>query len=324
MKGASLGWGRVLPFCPRLDVSMPPRPLFAALSMVAATAFFAGTTLLAKALGGGATGAPIHALQVSHARFVFGFMAVVIVVGLLPRRAVLPDAAPGNPPHFGLHLARTMLGWLGGALLFAAAAQMPLTDANALSFLSPVATMLFAIPLLGERVGRWRWTAAALAMLGALVLLRPGAGVIQPAALLALGAAFALGLEGIFIKKLTNREPPRQILLVNNFMGVVIATLAVIPVFQMPGGAGQWAALAGVGVLMVSGQVLFLLAVARADASYVAPFFYLVLVWAALFDIAVFGVWPDWVTVTGGIIVVSGGLIMAWRESRLRAVPPAP
>lgn len=302
---------------------MPPPALFAALSMIVATAFFAGTTLLAKALGGGASGAPIHALQVSHARFFFGFLAIVIVVGLLPRRAVAANARTGTP-QWGLHLARTLLGWLGGALLFAAAAKMPLTDANALSFLSPVATMLFAIPLLGEKVGRWRWTAAALAMVGALVLLRPGAGVIQPAALMALGAALMLGLEGIFIKKLTNREPPRQILLVNNFMGVAIATLAVIPVFQMPDSPGQWAALAGVGVLMVSGQVLLLLAVARADASYVAPFFYLVLVWAALFDIAVFGVWPDWVTVTGGVIVVSGGLIMAWRESRLRPVPPTP
>lgn len=307
----------------RQDFFMPVPSLFAALSMVVATAFFAGTTLLAKALGGGVVGASIHALQVSHARFFFGFLAILIVVALLPRRIGAGDGRT-RPPHWGLHLARTILGWLGVGLLFAAAAQMPLTDANALSFLSPVATMLLAIPLLGERVGRWRWAAAALAMLGALVLLRPGAGVIQPAALLALGAALALGVEGIFIKKLTNREPPRQILLVNNFIGMVIATLAVIPVFQMPEGAGQWAALAGVGVLMVAGQVLFLLAVARADASYVAPFFYLVLVWAALFDIAVFGVWPDWVTVTGGLIVVSGGMIMAWRESRVRPVPPTP
>ena len=292
--------------------------------MCLATGFFAGTTLLAKALGGGASGAPLHALQISHARFLFGFLAVLIVVSLLPRRTVDAGAPVSSPPQWGLHLARTLLGWVGGALLFAAAAQMPLTDANALSFLSPVATMLFAIPFLGERVGPWRWSAAALALVGALVLLRPGAGVIQPAAFLALGAALAMGVEGIFIKKLTNREPPRQILLVNNCMGAVIASLAVIPFFQMPGGMGQWVALAGVGVLMVSGQVLLLLAMARVDASYVAPFFYLVLVWAALFDIVFFDVWPDWVSVTGGAIVVSGGLIMAWRDGLARGVPPTP
>ncbi|MFN3955045.1 MAG: DMT family transporter [Pararhodobacter sp.] len=296
----------------------------AAAAMFVATAFFAGTTLLAKALGSGAMGAPLHALQISQARFVFGFLSVLVVVLVLHLRArasakpVITRPVPAPRPAWGLHFIRTLLGWLGGALLFAAAAQMPLTDANALSFLSPIATMLFAIPLLGEKVGRWRWTAAALAMLGALVLLRPGQGVIQPAALMALGAALAMGLEGIFIKRLTNREPTRQILLVNNFMGVVLASLVALPFVQLPEDAPQWLALAGVGVLMVSGQGLLLLAIARADASYVAPFLYMTLVWAALFDAAVFGTLPDAFSLAGAGIVVSGGLLMAWREAVLR------
>ena len=296
---------------------MIPPALLAALLMAVATAFFAGTTLLAKALGSGALGTPIDALQVSQARFVFGFIAVVIVLGLLPRRVrAVPTDTPR--PAWGLHFLRTMLGWLGGAFLFAAVARIPLTDATALSFLSPIATMLFAIPLLGERVGPWRWGAAALALLGALVLLRPGDGMVQPAALLALGAALCMGLEGIVIKRLTGREPPQQIMPVNNAMGAAIATLAVLPFFQWPESGSQWAALAGVGVLMVSGQLLLLVALMRADASYVTPFLYLTLVWAALFDIAVFGILPDGVSVAGAAIIMSGGLLMAWRESRLR------
>ena len=297
----------------------------AAAAMFVATAFFAGTTLLAKALGSGVMGVQLHALQISQARFVFGFLAVLAVFLVLRARAATPAGAPAAPaplfvltPAWGLHFIRTLLGWLGGALLFAAAAQMPLTDANALSFLSPIATMLFAIPLLGEKVGRWRWTAAALAMLGALVLLRPGQGVIQPAALMALGAALTMGLEGIFIKRLANREPTRQILLVNNFMGAVLASLVALPFLQLPHDAAQWLALAAVGVLMVSGQGLLLLAIARADASYVAPFLYMTLVWAAAFDALVFGVLPDLISLAGAGIVVSGGLLMAWREAVLR------
>lgn len=293
-------------------------PVFAAVAMTVATGFFAGTTLLAKALGGGALGEPVHALQISQARFMFGFMAVALVAALLPRA---PADRPRVTPHWALHLVRTLLGWLGGALLFAAAARMPLTDANALSFLSPVATMLFAIPLLGERIGRWRWIAALVALSGALILLRPGDGMIQPAALLALGAAATMGLEGVFIKRLAGREPTRQVLVVNNAMGAVIATLAVLPVFQMPATGAQWAALAGVGVMMVSGQVLLVLSMARADASYVVPFLYMTLVWAALYDIAVFGVWPDGISLTGAAVVIAGGLIMAWRESRPRHRP---
>ncbi len=72
-----------------------PSCLVCALSMEAATAFFAGTTLLAKALGGGATGTRIHVLQVSHARFFFGFLAVLIVVRMLPRQTVAARSRAG-------------------------------------------------------------------------------------------------------------------------------------------------------------------------------------------------------------------------------------
>jgi len=290
--------------------------LIAALCMVLATALFAGTTLLAKALGAGAMGQDVHVLQISQARFVFGFLAVLLVVTLLPRSAA-DRAAPA--PHWGWHLARTALGFTGGALMFAAAARMPLADANALSFLSPMVTMLLAIPFLGERVGRWRWAAAALAMAGAAILIRPGAGVIQPAALMALGAALVLGAEGIFIKKLATREPPRQVLIVNNAMGVAIASVIGVWVFDWPQSAAIWAALAGVGVLMVAGQLLFLIANRLGDASYVAPFFYLMLVWAGLYDLAVFGVRPDAVSLTGAAVIVAAGILMAWREALARA-----
>lgn len=294
---------------------MPPT-LLAALLMTLATALFAGTTLLAKALGSGAMGQAVHALQVSQARFVFGFLAVLLVAGLVPRSAG-DRAAPA--PHWLWHLARTALGFTGGALIFAAAARMPLADANALSFLSPVVTMVLAIPFLGERVGRWRWLAAAMALAGALILIRPGAGIVQPAALMALGAALILGAEGIFIKRLAVREPPRQVLIVNNAMGVVIASAVGLWVFDWPQTAAVWAALAGVGVLMVAGQLLFLIASRLGEASYIAPFFYLVLVWAALQDFVVFGVLPDPVSLTGAAVIVAGGVLMAWREALARA-----
>lgn len=298
-----------------------PAALFAALAMLLATGFFAGTTLLAKALGSGALGAPVNALMISQARFVVGFLAVLLVLAALPRRVrALPAGAPR--PAWRLHMLRTVLGWTAGAMVFAAAAQIPLTDVNALSFLSPIATMLFAVPLLGERIGRWRWLAAGLALTGALVLLRPGDGVVHPAALMALGAALLMGLEGVVIKRLAGREPPQQIMLVSNAMGAVLASVMVLPFFQWPEMGAQWLALGAVGLFMVAGQLLLVLAFARADASFVTPFLYLVLVWAALFDIALFAIMPDAASIAGAAIIVAGGLVMAWRETR-RAPRPA-
>lgn len=293
---------------------MPPT-LLAALAMLFATAFYAATSLLGKALGAGVPGPAIGPVSVTIGRFVFGFLAVLAVASLLPRSPA-ERAAPA--PHWPWHIARTALGFTASALMFAAVARMPLGDATALSFLSPAVTMLLAIPFLGERVGPWRWAAAGLSLAGALVLLRPGEGAIQPAALLALAAALAMGIEGIFIKKLAGREPPRQILLVNNGIGAALALALAVWAFDWPAAPAVWAALAAVGGLMVGGQFLFLLANSRGEASYVAPFMYLTLVWAALFDLAVFAVVPDAAGLVGAGTVLAGGVLMAWREALAR------
>lgn len=284
------------------------RPL-AVILMIAATTFIAATTLLAKALGTDTLGPALHPLQISHGRFIFAWCAICSVVIVLRPRLSL-----ANGP---LHLARTTCGWLGVTLMFAAVAFIPLQDATALSFLNVVFCMVLAVPLLGERVGPIRWSAAAIALVGAVVLLRPGAGALEFGALLALGAAVVMGLELIFIKKLSRREAPLSILFINNSIGVVIASLAVLPVWVAPTPA-QWGALAGLGVLMACAQACFINAMARADASFITPFSYLTLVFAALYDAALFGVRPDGISVLGAMIIIAGAGLLAWREARLR------
>ncbi|MEO0904192.1 MAG: DMT family transporter, partial [Pseudomonadota bacterium] len=234
----------------------PPNPPVALAFMLTATAFIAGTMVMAKSLGTDALGPPLHPLQISHGRFLFAFLAIASAALILRPKI--------SHPHFGLHIGRTLFGWGGVTLMFAAVAFIPLSDATAISFLNPVFGMLLAIPLLGERVGRWRWFAAFTALLGALILLRPGPDSFQLAGLLALGAAVTMGMELIFIKKLANREPAFQILLINNTIGLCIATLAVIPVWVMPT-SEQWGALAGLGILMAAAQACFVNAMARAE-----------------------------------------------------------
>ncbi|MCX7567173.1 DMT family transporter [Sulfitobacter sp. F26169L] len=299
-----------------------PRPQNNALAaglILLAAAFIAATTLMAKSLGTDTLGTPLHALQISHGRFLFAFIALVSIA------AVVRPAL--SRPTWRLHFARTGAGWAGVTLMFASVAYIPLADATAISFLNPVFAMMLAIPLLGEMVGRVRWSAAVLALAGALVLLRPTPDSFQPAALLALGAALIMGLELIFIKKLSGRENPFQILLVNNMIGLGISTCAVLPLWQMPTTA-QWMVLAGIGVCMAFAQTCFVNAMARADASFVAPFSYGTLIFAALYDAVFYGVRPDGITYLGAAIILTGALWLALREARLKKPlpvrPPVP
>ncbi|UZD89818.1 DMT family transporter [Cognatishimia activa] len=283
------------------------KPILAAALTVLASSFVAGTTLLAKALGTDALGTPLNALQVSQGRFLFAFMAISLAVAVLRPKF--------TRPAIGTHILRSTLGWGGVTLMFAAAAFIPLSDATAISFLNPVFGMLFAIPFLGEKVGPWRWLSASIAIAGAIVLMRPTSGVLEFGALLALSGAVLLGVEVTVIKKLTNREGPLQILWVNNLIGLCISTTVASFVWISPSPM-QWAALAGVGLLMAAAQSCFVNAVRLGDASFVAPFFYTTLVFAALYDGVIFGVIPDAVSYSGSAMILLSAALLAWRETK--------
>lgn len=282
-------------------------PALAATLIAVACAFIAATTLIAKTLATSQFGAPMHPFQIVFGRFLFAFLAFALASAIL--RPAL------QRPHLPLHLARTLGGWAGLTLMFASVAHIPLADATAISFLNPVFGMILAIPLLGEKVGRWRWGAAGIAFVGAVILLRPTPDSFQPAALLALGAAVILGFELNIIKKLTRRENPFSILLINNAIGVCIATLAVLWVWFWPTPA-QWALMAALGCAMAVAQTCFVNAMARADASFVAPFSYGTLIFAAIYDILFYSVVPDTITVVGAGIILAGAFLLAWREGR--------
>lgn len=301
----------------------PQNPTLAAAMILCATAFIAASTLLAKALGTGQLGAldlgaPMVVFQISFGRYLFALILISSATVVMRHRL--------GAIHWKMHIGRTVFGWSGVTLMFAAVAFIPMADATAISFLNPVFCMMLAIPFLGEKVGPWRWGAAGIALLGAVILLRPTPDSFQPLALLALGAAMALGAEMILIKRLSRREGPLQILLINNLLGALIAALVVVPFWVTPSPI-QWAVMAGVGVSMAAAQVCFVNGMARGDASFVAPFGYATLVFAALYDAAVFGVIPDQVSVLGAAVILTGAALLVWRESRAarqsrRAMPP--
>ena len=296
-----------------MDRPVIPNPALAVAFMLTASGFIAASTLMAKLAGTQQLGDALHPFQVSHGRFLFAWILVASLSLAMRLRITRPNLA--------LHGVRTLAGWGGVSLMFAAVAFIPMADATAISFLNPVFAMMLAIPLLGERVGCIRWAAAGIALFGALVLLRPTPASFQPAALLALAAAMAMGLEIALIKILSGREGWLQILLINNSFGLIIASLAVFFVWTPPTPL-QWAALVGVGLFMALAQMAYVNAMARAEASFVAPFAYATLIFAALFDALVFTTPPDAVTSDGAAIIIAGAALLAWREARVRRRAP--
>lgn len=280
-------------------------PLRAALIMLGACALLAGTTLIAKMLGNDFYGPPLHPLQVSAGRFAFALCTLLIVAPFL-------RLSFENTP-WRLHFMRSLAGWLGVSCMFAAAAQIPLADATAISFLSPIATMVLAIPLLGERIGRIRWSAAGISVIGAMILIRPGTDAFHVGALIALLAACLMGLEAIFIKRLSGSDRTIRILFINNAIGATLAVTAASFVWVSPTPA-QWGLLITLGIVMVSAQTCFILAMKSADASYVVPFMYGTLVFAAVYDFVLFSVIPASLSILGAAIIVAGALFLAFRE----------
>lgn len=300
------------PMVPAEPAPGAERPIFGILMMLSACALIAATTLIAKALGQGvgtgSSSAALHPLQVSAGRFIFAWLALVLVV--FWQRPSL------RTKRLGIHIGRSLCGWAGVTCLFAASAFMRLADATAISFLNPIVAMVLAIPLLGERIGRWRWAAAVIAVMGAMVLIRPGTEAFQPIVFVALASAAFLGLEAIMIKMLAGREPPLRILAINNTIGMIIAVAAAAFVWVAPTEA-QWLMLWALGSIMVCAQFCFIQAMRNGEASLVMPVFYATLIFAAFYDYLVFREVPPATSILGAALIIAGAVLLVWRERRV-------
>lgn len=278
-----------------------------ALFVIVSCGFIAATSAIAKQLGP-ESGAGLHPLQVSFGRFLFGFLTLLPFV--LVKRPSFVDT------KWALHISRSVFGWAGVSGMFAAVALMPLAAATAISFLSPFFAMILAILFLGERAGPWRWGAAGIAFTGVVILTQPGTDSFQPAALIALMAAMFMGAELALIKRLTGTEPLLRILIINNFAGAVISGCAAA-FFWVPVANQQWLLLAAIGSIMVTAQFFFVRGMRLGEASYVAPFMYTTLLYAAIYGMIFFGEVPSAATLAGAVLILAGAATLGWRERRI-------
>ncbi|MEM7193683.1 MAG: DMT family transporter [Pseudomonadota bacterium] len=272
----------------------------AAVLVLASVFFFTFTTFIAKSLGRADLN-PLHPILIACFRFIFGFLTI-LPIWLLRK----PHASRRN---LSLHAGRATFGWLGLACLFYAAVKIPLADANAISFLSVVVALFLSAWLLGESVNRTRWLSAVVSLIGAVLIIKPGSSLFDPYALFGLMAALFIGIEIIFIKRLSDQDDPIRILFLNNLVGATISVVVAVSVWTSPT-AAQWFGLAAIGCIMIVAQFLNVQSLRRADASFVAPFWLTVPVFALVLDIWLNGQSIDPLSLSGIAMVASGGALI--------------
>lgn len=208
------------------------------------------------------------------------------------------------------YLSRTIAGFGGIALMFAAIQIVPLASATAIGFTSPIFAMIFSALLLREWVPRLRWVAAIIGLSGAMIIASPGSGIPMGGALLALCAAAFMGAEVVGVKWLA-RTPDATvtILFFSNLCGTLLSACFMLPNFVWPS-PFQVQVLLLVGLLATMGQTCFIRAAKMADANFMAPFFYVSLFYAALIGFLVFNETVSLLVVTGCLVILASALIM--------------
>jgi drug/metabolite transporter (DMT)-like permease len=297
------------------DPSAPnARPLAGILWMLATGACFVGVTAVVKHVGEG-----VPAAQAAFLRYALGLVFLVPMIrpmlsARLSRRAL------------GLFGMRGAVHTLGVLCWFYAMTQIPLAEVTAMNYLNPVYVTLGAAVFLGERLAFRRIAAVGVAMLGALIILRPGFRELSPGHIAMLFTALFFAVSYLTAKHLSGEASAAVVV----GMLSVTVTIGLAPfaaaVWVTPT-AGQIGWLFVVAALATAGHYTMTLAFAAAPVTVTQPVTFLQLVWAVLLGALVFGEPADGWVILGGAVIMGSVSYIAWREAvakRRRVTPTVP
>ena len=278
------------------------RPLRGIALLIASTIFLGTSDATSKYLS-----TTLPSIEIAWIRFLV-FLLIMV-----------PATVPGSP-LFALRTQRPVLqvmrgaALLGSSLLFISGLRfLPIAEASATSFVSPLFVTALSIFFLSEKVGLRRWIATAVGLIGVLIVLRPGTGAFHPAAFFPVVSAFAWSCCLIMTRRMSGQERTMVTMTYSAIVGFAILCALVPLVWVTP----TWHdILFGViiGLTSTAGQWIVVLAFRYADASVLAPFSYVQLLWVTLLGFLIFGEVPDAWTVVGAAVIVASGLYTAHRE----------
>lgn len=260
--------------------------------------------------------------QITMMRYwAFALFALFLVSRQAPIRHALRSKATGWQMLRGLLLMADI--WF-----FALALQtMPLGELQAITLVYPLLVTLFAVPILGEKVGVFRIVAVLAGFAGAMIIVRPGGVPLSWGVFFTLASATLYALYIVVTRKVSQIDSTSTSMVYASVVGLVLSTAVGFSFWQPMG----WNDLALVGVVMVTtcaGHGVMMLALSKAPASVLQPFNYFSLPWAIALGYFVFGHLIDPVSMIGAVVIVAAGLVVMARE-RMKRVgvavdPPLP
>lgn len=254
--------------------------------------------------------------QITMMRY-WGFAAFSLL--LVMRQAPLRQALNSKVPLWQV---------LRGVLLMAdiwffalALRTVPLGELQAITVVYPLLVTLFAIPILGEKVGVFRFVAVGVGFAGALVIVRPGGLPLDWGVGFALASATLYAVYIVITRKVSQYDSGATSMTYAALIGLVMS--AVVGVFfWQPMGWGDFLLVIAVMATTCIGHGLMVFALSMAPASVVQPFNYFSLPWAIVLSAVVFGHWIDAISLVGAAIIVAAGLVVMARE-RMRKLSVA-
>jgi S-adenosylmethionine uptake transporter len=248
----------------------------------------------------------LHPIQITWTRQL-GLLAGAVFLIAYHGRKILRTSHPR------LQVLRGGMAVGSATLFIAGVAYVPLADAVAVTFVAPFIVTILGALILREPVGWRRWIAVSLGFLGTLIVIRPGMGVIHPAAFLVLIAAIFFAFRQIISRALADTDKTATTVVYTAIVGSALLTLPLPWVWITPD-REQLVILLGIALLAGVAEVCVIKALEVAMAVVVAPIHYSMMIWGTFYGFMVFGQLPDMWTVIGAAVIISTGLYTLRRE----------
>ena len=241
----------------------------------------------------------------------YWFFAAFVVALSASRKGGIRRVAATS--QLGLQITRGVLLVAEICVMVIAFVKLGLVESHAVFASYPLLIAALSGPILGEKVGPWRWAAIGIGFVGVLIILRPGFTVFAPEALIPLGSALMFAVYGLLTRYVARKDSAETSFFWTGVAGAVAITL-IGPFFWEPITGNDWWVMGLLCLTGAGGHFLLIKAYEVAEASTVQPFAYLQLVFAASIGLTVFGETIDlWIALGAGLIIASG-LFTLWRE----------